>query len=175
MIKSKIEMSPAYSLVLQLYGKKEAGAKFTMMEIGDKVRELDPTITDANISAFFKKLKLQLDPQLDLQRKVLRDKRKQIAAEAIDEVLENPKLLPIKERIKIGEKAEDAELKEEEFIYKKSLNEKTTSLMEKFLNRVIYGELVEAEGEVTPADYLLEEGEYEEIIDTQQDTESPIP
>jgi len=168
--KTKIELSPAYSLCLRYYEKRKAGEKLSYNDVAKKVQDTDPTITSSNIAVFFNKLDLQLNPQLEVQRNILRIKKKQIAHDALDEVLEEPTKLSMRDRIALGREASVEEIQEEEFDFKRRMTEKSSTMLEKLLNAAIYGRLDVVDGDSIPANHLLEEGEYESVNDSKKDS-----
>lgn len=140
----KIQGSPAFPTIIKLIESQyDSKGIINSSAIYRAAHRIDPKLSYNNIQYFAKKWRERVDINYQVERSVLRAKKKKIANKALQEVVDNPKKLQVRDRIKLGSEASNEELQEEELEFKKAATRKELSLMEGYLDSIIYGETLE--------------------------------
>jgi len=137
---SKIEKHPRFGDFMRLFDELRLNGNFTYSKLHKAISRIDPNIHYHNVQHFFSKFQDSFLVKQEIKRAELREKKKIIANDALDEVAKNPSKVPIALRIRLGQEATTEELNEVRMILNEKHKEKQEGFMEKLLNSARYGD-----------------------------------
>jgi len=147
--KSNIIKHHRFGDFMRLFDKMRTSGQFNYRNLHKEIARIDDGISYDSVYAFFRKF---IDTDMAkgvIHRGELREKKKMIADEALDEVVADPKKLPLWLRLRLGKEATDEELKEIGMVLSDKHKKKEEDFMDKLLDEARYGgRIVDAEGEV---------------------------
>lgn len=148
--KSRIIKHHRFGDFMKMFSEMQVSGNFNYRALHLRIKAIDNTISYDSVYAFFRKFVDSGSARELIHRAELREKMKVIANDALDEVIKNPKKLPLHMKIRLGREATSEELREIAIILADKNKKKELDFMESLLDKARYGEVIEMEDDSKP-------------------------